>query len=373
MATKLAKIHFLATMGDTSSEKKHLGSNAILIQYYKYGNYVYGMVDVGFYNPGNASDEHYDSKLLVNYLKSQKINTLEFILITHFHGDHFGNLRYLLRNYKEAGITIKNVILPMNRAKAEKLKNKLNTDDYNNLVNYSGKKSRPEVIEDDIAYYRKNFYSGIKLYYFGVNPTADIRKVCNIGEGTFTFYNTNGESTQYKELPAGASVYPNSWDGTVDKFSIVTVYEFQGRKLLIPADIYELSEKILKDRLAGDYDIIQMSHHGSSHGSCQEFIDAIVPTNKECAVIQLRSDNGGTGAIQRYEALNNIAGHGFVRVYGTHQNFEQEWGNSEPSNRGSIVVTIKDGEISYHSRRLYSDNTYKQKLLHATEANNITI
>lgn len=371
MATKLAKIHFLATMGDTSSSKKHLGSNAILIQDYKDGTYVYGMVDVGFYNPGNSSDEHYDSKLLVNYLKSQKISTLEFVLITHFHGDHFGNLRYLLRNYAEAGITIKNVILPMNRAKAEKLKNKLNTESYENLVNYSNGKSRPEVIEDDIAFYRKNYYSGIKLYYFGVNSTADIRKVCNIGEGTFTFYNTNGESTQYKELESGATEYPNSWDGTVDKFSIVTVYEFEGRKLLIPADIYELSEKVLTERLKNDYDIIQMSHHGSPNASCQSFIDAIVPEDKECAVIQLRSDNGGEGAIKRYKALNNISGHEFVRVYGTHQNFEQEWGNAEPGNRGSIVAEIKDGAVSYYSRRLYADGTYKQKLIHATEENNI--
>ena len=369
MATKLAKIHFLATMGDTSSSKQHLGSNAILIQDYKNGKYVYGMIDVGFYSSG--SDEHYDSKLLVNYLKSQKISTLEFVLVTHFHGDHFGNLRYLLRHYDEAGITIKNVILPMNRTKAEKLKKKLNVGSYENLVNYSGNKSRPEVVEADIDYYRKNFYSGIKLYYFGADATSTIRKVCNIGEGTFTFYNTNGESTQYKELPSGTTEFPNSWDGTVDKFSIVTVYEVDGRKMLIPADIYTMSEKILKERLKNDYDIIQMSHHGSPNGSCQEFIDAIVPKNKECAVIQLRSDNGGEDAIKRYKALNKISGHGFVRVYGTHQNFEKEWGNAEPANRGSIVAEIVNGKLNYYSRRLYSDRTYKQKLIHATEANNI--
>ncbi|MDQ9826348.1 hypothetical protein RFZ44_23925, partial [Acinetobacter sp. 163] len=92
----------------------------------------------------------------------------------------------------------------------------------------------------------------------------------------FKFYNTNGEVSDYPVIDAGET----SNNRFSDKFSIVTVYTVQGRKVLFTGDIYKFSELVLKDTLADDYDLIEMSHHGSSSANCQEFLDMIVPIDK---------------------------------------------------------------------------------------------
>ena len=132
MATNLAKIHFLAMKGkdptilnEETKETDAPGANAIIIQDYDVSRdkYVYGMIDAGFYDGPEKSQ--YDKNLLIKYLKAHKIKTLEFVLITHYHADHFGNLKYLLNKYSTEKIAINNLILPMNQKRLKSIQNKL--------------------------------------------------------------------------------------------------------------------------------------------------------------------------------------------------------------------------------------------------------
>ena len=71
------KIHFLNT----------IWSDAIILE----KNNKYAFVDTGskFYYP-----------MIKEYLNNNKINEIDFILLTHFHNDHYGNVENIIRNYK---------------------------------------------------------------------------------------------------------------------------------------------------------------------------------------------------------------------------------------------------------------------------------
>ena len=71
------KIHFLNT----------IWSDAIILE----KNKNYAFIDTGskFYYP-----------MIQDYLNSNEINEIEFILLTHFHNDHYGNVENIIKNYK---------------------------------------------------------------------------------------------------------------------------------------------------------------------------------------------------------------------------------------------------------------------------------
>ncbi|MBS7021262.1 MAG: MBL fold metallo-hydrolase, partial [Firmicutes bacterium] len=58
----------------------------------------FGMIDTGY--------EHQKEQIQA-YLKEKNIRELEFVIITHFHRDHYGSLEFLLDNYPIKKIYIK--------------------------------------------------------------------------------------------------------------------------------------------------------------------------------------------------------------------------------------------------------------------------
>lgn len=71
------KIHFLNT----------IWSDAIIIEYHNH----YGFVDTGskFYFP-----------MIDEYLKKLNIKQIDFIILTHFHSDHYGNVANIIKHYQ---------------------------------------------------------------------------------------------------------------------------------------------------------------------------------------------------------------------------------------------------------------------------------
>ena len=81
---KNLKIHFLNT----------LWSDAIILE----SNKKYGFVDTGsqFYYP-----------MIKNHLNERNITNLEFIILTHFHSDHYGNIVNLINDYSVKKLYLK--------------------------------------------------------------------------------------------------------------------------------------------------------------------------------------------------------------------------------------------------------------------------
>ena len=78
------KIHFLNT----------IWSDAILLE----NNGLYAFVDTGskFYFP-----------MIEKHLNDSNVKELEFIILTHFHNDHYGNVANIIRNYKVKKLYLK--------------------------------------------------------------------------------------------------------------------------------------------------------------------------------------------------------------------------------------------------------------------------
>ena len=70
------KIHFLNT----------IWSDAIILE----NNNHYAFIDT-------ASDFYYP--MIKNHLKQHNIKDIDFILLTHFHSDHYGNVSSLIKDY----------------------------------------------------------------------------------------------------------------------------------------------------------------------------------------------------------------------------------------------------------------------------------
>ena len=81
---KELKIHFLNT----------IWSDAIILE----KNKRFGFVDTGsaFYYP-----------MIEKHLEGYNIKELEFIILTHFHSDHYGNILNIINNYKVKTIYLK--------------------------------------------------------------------------------------------------------------------------------------------------------------------------------------------------------------------------------------------------------------------------
>lgn len=373
MATKQAKIHFLATRGALpEKESKSPGSNAIIIQDYDEikDKYVYAMIDVGYWRTttGFTAQEKeqilYDKTLITKYLKRHKITELEFVLITHYHVDHFRGLKYLLNpETNDPKINIKKLILPMNAARIKAIKNKITDDEYNDCMN-----AHNAIIKWFNTY--KETHSQSQLLYFGDITATTMGSKCNMGMGKFTFYNTNPLTDKYAVRP---DTITDTYNWTVDKFSIVTKYEVDGKRILLPSDIYALSENLMLARDIGDCDVVQMSHHGSVNGNSTEFLDFVLRNDsKSCSAIQLRAGGKSTKTtLKRFRTLNR-SGKPLVRIYGVWQPFENVWGSSvTPENIAGIVLEIRDGAIRYCTRR-FTDTAYNQKTIPEDVAYNIT-
>ena len=169
------------------------------------------LIDTG----GNIN---YDgSKNIISYLKSEGIQKLDYLIITHGDYDHMGNSINLVNNFK-----VKNVIF--------------NCGYYNNLEN----KLIKILDKKSIKYY-------------------SCTKTLNIGKHIFKFLNTK--------------VYDNENDN-----SSVMYFKHNKYKFLFMGDAgIEKEHDILEKYNLKDIDFLKIGHHGSNTSSSSEFINSINP------------------------------------------------------------------------------------------------
>ena len=170
----------------------------------------------------------------------------------------------------------------MDSNRIDDIKNKLHDDEISDA-----QKALKNILKWHDAY--RQSYPNSERIFFGDKSATAMAKECKMGMGSFTFYNTNPTTSLYppKPTPIPAEDIQN-W--TLDKFSIVTVYEVDGKRILIPADIYKQSEDIMLTRdKVKDCDVIHMSHHGSVNGNSSAFVDYVIGNTKETAAIMLPS------------------------------------------------------------------------------------
>ncbi|MDF2514357.1 MAG: hypothetical protein K0S04_4223 [Herbinix sp.] len=206
-----------------------------------------GIIEVHFIDAGQGDSiliETKDSAMLidtgenqkgidvVNYLQSQNIKKLDYLIGTHPYSDHIGGLDEVLDS------------LPVDQVLLPEITNKTATS---------------QEVLDTLA--KKNLTITI--------PEAGSQY--NIGDATFT-------------ILAPGKAYDDMNDN-----SLVIKLNFGNNSFLFTGDAEQQSEKdILAKSSDLSADVLQIAHHGSVTSTSQEFLDAVAPAY---AVICVGADN----------------------------------------------------------------------------------
>lgn len=171
--------------------------------------------------------------VITDYLDSQNIKKLDYVIATHPHIDHIGGLDTVLNSYE-----VENVILPdvLHTTKA-----------YENLLN-TMKERNLSAIKAKVG----------SLYY--------------LGSASFTILAPNSDN--YED---------------VNNYSIVIRLCYGDSVFLLTGDAEKLSEEeMLASGRDLSADVIKLAHHGSAYSSCEEFLEAVNPTY---AVVSVADNN----------------------------------------------------------------------------------
>lgn len=172
---------------------------------------------------------------LVKYLNSLKISKLDYIIATHPHEDHIGNMSYIIDNFE-----VLNFYAP---------KVNSNTKAFETMV-------ESLVIKDlKIKVLKPN----IKSIDLGENTKVDVFSPI---------------SNEYENL---------------NNFSSIIKISYGTTSFLFTGDSEELSEKeVLTQGYDLKSDVLKVGHHGSSSSTSKRFLDAVDPY---IAVISAGKDN----------------------------------------------------------------------------------
>lgn len=207
-------------------------SDAILIQ----DEGKFGLVDTGIWGKGSY---------VVKQLKKLGVSTLDFVLITHAHGDHIGGYDKVMSNFK-----VKRLII-----KAGGRTGSYTAGSYRSMIKKAQKNGA--VICDAES-------SGCQSFTLG-----------NIG---FRLYNTKFINTP-KLSPANRCRFENA-------NSLVAVATLNGRRVYLAGDIgnyFGYKRESIVAKAVGDIDVYKVAHHG--YVSFNNHQDAVNYLKSDYAVI----------------------------------------------------------------------------------------
>ncbi|MDD4699371.1 MAG: MBL fold metallo-hydrolase [Oscillospiraceae bacterium] len=179
-----------------------------------------------------------DGDLIVDYLNSLKIKTLDYVICTHPHEDHIGGMRDIIENFDIGQLYL------------------------------------PQFSEDDTPTTR--------IY-------EDLLEAANDKKLSIT-NSVAGLSILEEQGLDIHMVAPKSTDyGDLNDYSAVVYLKFNNTVALFMGDAGKPSEEeIINNKYDVDADILKVGHHGSSTSSSKEFISAVSP---ETAIISCGINN----------------------------------------------------------------------------------
>lgn len=260
------KIHFI----------KSYWSDSILLEYKN----KYALIDTGFKE---------NSSYVIDYLNENNINDLDFILITHFHCDHYGGLEDILNKIKVGTVYIKEYSgLDYTKSNGKLADDKYRNKEllmYNKLINLSKQKSK----------------------YINLNK---ITKIVFNGVELFLYNNDNIIQRNYEDIELSSyHVYKYSENTN----SLVIFLSINNTNIYLAGDITDIYDDIertsyLNNKIARKInkpiDIYKASHHGLNNGNSCNLLNVIKP--KHIVITNNAEDMGNDNNIINYAKRNKI-------------------------------------------------------------------
>lgn len=264
--------------------------------------------DVMLIDAGDKSD----GKYIVEFLKAQGIEKIDYLIETHSDDDHSGGIKTIVKN-----LDVNNVYMPQSAIQKSEIK-------------------------DDIGI---NVFSNLEQIYTLGNATWKVLSVDNSEE-----VNENGDNDT----------------------SIVIQLTYENTKFLFMGDATDKVEKqLLNENKLQKIDVLKVGHHGSSSSSSEKFINALLPTYSVISVNNLEySKHPSDSTIQRLERMHSQIyrtdkdGTIWITSDGTNIKIEKLDINVNGTNRSAKLVENRKYSLFFIATHYHFDQQpYKHYLL----------
>ncbi len=223
--SKNQKIHFIKQDG---------AGDAILLE----SDCHFAMVDVGVPHSDTKKSDDVRCSKVINYVKARmkeaKVNSLDFIILTHAHNDHIGCGVSILNNIKVNSIYLKRA--------------------FKDQLGLSGAKNK--IVNDIVD---KANEKKIAINYVDTKSDSDdyVMKL-SLGKMSLRLYNTK---QRLDEAPWNTAEGNGFYDNENNN-SIVTLVTVNNKKALLTGDLedYNVMKKIVAK--TGNVNILKLPHHG---------------------------------------------------------------------------------------------------------------
>lgn len=224
-------------------------SDIIIIQY---GDEL-GLIDTGF-------DGQYAR--IADYIKNLGCKKISFIVLTHFHNDHYGSLENLVKNFKIDKVYIK---------------------DYNGL-DYTN--SDGEIATDEYRAKELRYFNTLKILIKQHSKLINIKNVSSICLGKLTVNVHNNKNLILKAY--NDRKFPNfhTFRYNENVNSIALSLEYLGKTILFGGDILDKEDVVpyinkinlrVAEHINKEIDIYKVPHHGEDKSTSKETLNVYKP------------------------------------------------------------------------------------------------
>lgn len=298
--------------------KNYGNGDCILLENYDAnGNKIYGLIDAG--NKVKKEDADGNSSTVVKeFLKDHGVEKLEFLAITHSHGDHNGDALVVLDNFEIDTIYMKEFDAKwsptgtqgtyediIERAVAKNIK--VVGVSFLSLISNEISPSRSTDFMNNTKNAKEELFES--FYY---NSDEDTNILFNFGSATIQIFNWEMFDEDGNQYITGVTTNTTREIDTNENNNSITFLLKQGnKKAFFAGDMNNLDEDKEKGRIGdedrlkdfiGKVDFLKLGHHGYIHSNTEDYMHIL---NPEYAVIT--NDVGGANKdIVNWLKENNV-------------------------------------------------------------------